>query len=584
MNLGSNGSDATGCSVGIQDYWSTTGLRYAFRADYSPGAATIVDGRAILFTTNARNLTGSIDGVVTDAETAAPLEGVTVNIVGTNYQTVTNADGSYLFDAVIIGMKELRASFPRYNDAFVQNVLVAEDLITTANISMLHPEFRLSSDAIMLMMPPDAPTAEFEIINDGNGPLDYNISVAYLGDGEPVDPWGTIEEINVTGLTANAQVLGCEFAGDYWFVSASGTGSDNLLYKFDLDGSYVGSLIQPSTSNFGWYDMAWDGQYLYGGEDGNPTITGIDLNGTVRTTIPSPLNPARAIAYDPETDHFWVCDLIQNIYEINREGTIISEIPNQGANQLHITGLAWWANEPDGFKLFAFSQDGQGTFMKVTAFHPATRVRRDVTSLEGQTGDRAGGCAITSDWNSALVVFGAIQQSVSGDRLAIHQVEFDRSWYSVAPLQSTIEGGALDLITVNFNVGNLRTDTYRIAVSIYNGVIDTTIVLPVTLGFVEAVDNRNPGTVLPTEYSLRQNYPNPFNPTTTIEYDLKATGRTLLAVYNLVGQEVARLVDGPQSAGRHTVQFEASALPSGVYFYRLTSGDFAATAKMVLMK
>jgi hypothetical protein len=222
--------------------------------------------------------------------------------------------------------------------------------------------------------------------------------------------------------------------------------------------------------------------------------------------------------------------------------------------------------------------------MKVTAFNPVTRVRRDVVSFDGQAGDRAGGCAITSNWNSALVVFGAIQQSVAGDLLAIHQVEFDRTWYNVSPLQGNVDGGALDLINVNFNVGNLRSDTYRIAVSIYNGVIDSTIVLPVTLEFVTPVDPRNPGVVTPTEYSLRQNYPNPFNPATTIEYDLKAAGQTKLAVYNLVGQEVASLVDGPQSAGRHSVQFEAAALPSGVYFYHLTSGDFAATAKMVLMK
>ena len=68
----------------------------------------------------------------------------------------------------------------------------------------------------------------------------------------------------------------------------SGAGGPNLLYKFDLDGNYVGSLTQPSTSVFGWYDLAWDGQYLYGGQDGSATITGIDLNGTVQATIPSP--------------------------------------------------------------------------------------------------------------------------------------------------------------------------------------------------------------------------------------------------------------------------------------------------------
>ena len=89
---------------------------------------------------------------------------------------------------------------------------------------------------------------------------------------------------------------------------------------------------------------------------------------------------------------------------------------------------------------------------------------------------------------------------------------------------------------------------------------------------------------MPQTYALYQNYPNPFNPSTTIRYDLKADGRTRLAVYNLMGQEIAVLVDQMQNAGSHQLTFDASALPSGMYFYRLQSGDFVHSAKMVLMK
>ena len=147
------------------------------------------------------------------------------------------------------------------------------------------------------------------------------------------------------------------------------------------------------------------------------------------------MNPTRAIAYDPSTHHFWVCDLTKDIYEIDRAGTVITEIPNSGATELHITGLAWWPAAPEGFKLFAFSS--QEGVIRVTAFHPDTNLRQDIATLESTEGDGAGGCTITSDWNSALVVFGAVHQGVSGDRLAIHQVEFDRTWYSVSPVQST---------------------------------------------------------------------------------------------------------------------------------------------------
>jgi len=89
---------------------------------------------------------------------------------------------------------------------------------------------------------------------------------------------------------------------------------------------------------------------------------------------------------------------------------------------------------------------------------------------------------------------------------------------------------------------------------------------------------------LPNEYSLSQNYPNPFNPTTTIEFSLRQDGRTTLEVFNILGQVVARPIDGELKAGAYQVQFNASGLSSGLYFYRLRSGSFVDTKKMLLLK
>ena len=88
----------------------------------------------------------------------------------------------------------------------------------------------------------------------------------------------------------------------------------------------------------------------------------------------------------------------------------------------------------------------------------------------------------------------------------------------------------------------------------------------------------------PTEYSLKQNYPNPFNPVTTLEYTLFSPGEVSLIIYNLFGQEVARLVSEVQQAGYHEVTWDASNFASGIYFYRLQAGDFVQTRKMVLLK
>jgi hypothetical protein len=94
----------------------------------------------------------------------------------------------------------------------------------------------------------------------------------------------------------------------------------------------------------------------------------------------------------------------------------------------------------------------------------------------------------------------------------------------------------------------------------------------------------NEGTNEPQSFELTQNYPNPFNPSTNISFTIPASGDATLKVYNLLGQEVATLVNERMNAGSHTVNFDASRLASGIYIYRLTSGGFTQTRKMTLIK
>ncbi len=89
---------------------------------------------------------------------------------------------------------------------------------------------------------------------------------------------------------------------------------------------------------------------------------------------------------------------------------------------------------------------------------------------------------------------------------------------------------------------------------------------------------------LPTEVELSRNYPNPFNPQTTIDYALPQAGDVSLIVYDMLGREVEALVDGPKTAGRHTVRFGANDLPNGVYVYRLAAGEKTIVRTMVLVK
>ena len=96
---------------------------------------------------------------------------------------------------------------------------------------------------------------------------------------------------------------------------------------------------------------------------------------------------------------------------------------------------------------------------------------------------------------------------------------------------------------------------------------------------VEELDNNRPN-----QFTLNQNYPNPFNPTTNITFTIPQSSDVKLEVFNAVGQKVATLVNGVRNAGSHTITFDASRFASGVYLYRLTSGNSVQVNKMLLLK
>lgn len=96
----------------------------------------------------------------------------------------------------------------------------------------------------------------------------------------------------------------------------------------------------------------------------------------------------------------------------------------------------------------------------------------------------------------------------------------------------------------------------------------------------------NPGekNKLPNGFALEQNYPNPFNPSTVISFSIAKQEEVSLVVYNIIGQEVAGLINAVLAPGAHTLKFNAVNLTSGVYFYRLKAGNFVSVKKMILMK
>jgi Secretion system C-terminal sorting domain len=95
---------------------------------------------------------------------------------------------------------------------------------------------------------------------------------------------------------------------------------------------------------------------------------------------------------------------------------------------------------------------------------------------------------------------------------------------------------------------------------------------------------KSENSITPTKFILVQNYPNPFNSTTTIDWQSPISGWQTLKVYDALGNEVATLVNEYKPAGKYEIEFNAANLASGIYYYRLTAGNFSSAKKMILLK
>ena len=165
------------------------------------------------------------------------------------------------------------------------------------------------------------------------------------------------------------------------------------------------------------------------------------------------------------------------------------------------------------------------------------------------------------------------------------------SWVSVLPqnveifslIKSADNGASWQNFVEGMTPENADLDSRCLALS-NNGILYTGTVgigLFKTSHPITAVENEY---MLPNEYGLSQNYPNPFNPRTIIRYQIPADSFVKLRVYDILGNEIATLVNEEKSAGFYEIEFTRPGLASGIYIYRINSGNFSQTKKMTLLR
>jgi hypothetical protein len=320
------------------------------------------------------------------------------------------------------------------------------------------------------------------------------------------------------------------FDGIYFYVD------EWDLNRYDINGVYNGTASFNETV----YGSAWDGQYYWTLGDEN-IIKCWDISGwpimtaVLDSNFIPPTDSCRGLWYDGE--YFWSAEsgnTVGKIYKFNRNGNIIQQ----------------W-NEP------AFS--GWGACVIEDFFEPipvelvsfTAKVIIGNVELQWQTA--------TETNNAGFEVEKAILNSLEGE-----------TWEVLGFVNGN--GTTTEPMSYSFVDRNVQTGVYQYRLK----QIDT----DGRFEYSDVVEVE----IIPNEFALYQNYPNPFNPTTKIRYQLQKESKVVIKIYDVLGAEVITLLNEKKEPGVYEVELNAQSLPSGTYIYRIVSGDFVETKKMVLLR
>ena len=265
-----------------------------------------------------------------------------------------------------------------------------------------------------------------------------------------------------------------------------------------------------------------------------------------------------------------------------------AQIPNGGFENWESNGnpVGWWTNNAPGVYI---------TITKSSDAHSGSwAVEGNVASVSGIGVGPAiisgvEGLGIPINFRPAAITGYYKFTSINGDYMQV-QADFMKSGVG------GVGGGAANLnpagtysqfsIDINYLTGDVP-DTVLIAIFIAgNGGFPNvgSKMFVDDLAWSNSSDVKELGNGIPDEFALMQNYPNPFNPSTTIRYSIPEASFATVKVYDMLGKEVATLVNEEQSAGNYEVDFNAAGLSSGMYFYKLQTDNFVETKKMLLLK
>ncbi len=524
---------------------------------------------------------GGLYGQVLDAGTGQGLAGAVVR-TSRRVQAQTDNNGYWAIHDHKIGICSLTYTYPGYLDSTIDSVFVPENDSVREDVSLLHTEFTPSIQEISVPIPAnDSSEVDFNVTNGGTGTLIYTAVPHLVGDAD-IQPWAPRESFRWGQTADDDRLNGFIFIDSLYYVAGSNGLDTNLVYIFDRGGALLDSFPQSATSTYGYKQLAWDGQELWG--SGDSLVFGFSRTGELLHRWRAPFTPVENIAWDPDRQVLWISSVTGNIVAYDREGN--SANINLGfSNVFRKYGLFYWPQDPDHHPLYVIHRP-TGNINKIYKIDPETRDTMFVDTLHSPDGDfpMVGMQIVPYDLFS--VVFMSLVKATRADgrdRLQIWQLAGNTSWMRLNPTRGQVPAGNQEFFTLILNMNGFPTGRFYGQIKFYHNALDNEFDLPIQV-IVQPNAVKKGVELLPNDMRIEDVYPNPFNGTTRLSYLVPEAGRVRLTIHDLAGREVMRLADGWMPAGHYEASLDAVNWPSSVYIAKLSAGGKVRTAKLVLMK
>ena len=609
-------------SFGIRNADGSDGLEYYHNFEFPAQAMQPEDEFALKFTTAVQTGKGSVSGrVVQMGEPEVGVASATVDLHRVD-EIVTDGNGNFRFDNLREGhyLATINAhGYSRVTRAI--DIVDGEDLVLDP-ILLPSPQPHVEVSPLEKSLRPDASRTRADVLlkNNGTGTLEYQAKVCYA-DGRTPD-FRILSQLSINemfGLEGNTRAHAPLYVEeqDLFYVPVYNSSNDGvrIIGIFNRDGELQRTIPQPMDSTDGRFkSLAWDGANLWGSfesylADRVPTniyiLVKMDAEGAITDTIIVPFDFYRLLpfVFAPDGQSVYVTEAERDLVQLDLDGNVMQSWQIIFPGRLtEVSGMGYYPFDTDGMPLYLLETriladvDPSLRFIKFNPENGDWRVVQQIpvqTSVGNGQDYRAtyGASLIPPGYRGTTVSFVVVQaygaNANPNDQFIEREIGPNVAFMvprTIQNMSGEIEPGGSASFGFEVEGNGWPEGQYHWSYVIHHNAPGDSIVVPVTLTLDMNSGFEPDEPEVPAEFGLHSVYPNPFNHVTRITFGIEHSALTSVNVFDLNGRQVETLFNGTPDIGEHTISWNATDMPSGLYLVHLQSGSKIQSRKVVLLK